>query len=269
MNLQTTCDIVIETAIEAGHLLLQGQREGFQFVRKSTAIDIVTEYDEKAEALILARLRPHFPTHRIAAEESGVTDATSPYTWHIDPIDGTVNYASGIPMYCVSIALYEDDQPLVGVIYDPERDECYWAIRGEGAFLRHASTDTPMRVQTNETLLDCVVATGFPYDRHTADLNNYAQFGAFLVKTRGMRRAGAAALDLAYVAAGRLGGYWEYKVKSWDIGAGVLLVTEAGGRVSNIDGSPHTIAPVNAIIASNGRVHDEMVSTLQTIHQID
>lgn len=276
MNLADVRDIVIETAVAAGKLLLEGQKEqsdgqtnDMGVKTKDTAIDIVTKYDQLSEALILERLKPHFPDHHIVAEESGDStsdpDDESPYTWHIDPLDGTVNYASGLPYYGVSIALYEGTTPLLGVLYAPRMDELFWAIRGEGAYLRQDRVDVPLRVSDSGRLVDCVVATGFPYDRHTAALNNYAQFGAFMVRTRGMRRLGAAALDLAYVAAGRLGGYWEFKVKSWDIAAGVLLVTEAGGTLTNIDSSPFSIAPTNQIVASNGRIHTEMVNVLATV----
>jgi myo-inositol-1(or 4)-monophosphatase len=184
------------------------------------------------------------------------------YTWYIDPLDGTTNFAHGFPVYAVSLALYEGKLPLVGVIYDPTRDECFSAAAGEGAWLASAGRTAAIRVSRQTELGDSLLATGFPYDVHSSAINNIAETAAFLKRARGLRRAGAAALDLAYVAAGRLDGYWEYKLNSWDAAAGVLLILEAGGQVTLIDGRPFQLTPKLNLIASNGHIHSAMGKVL-------
>ncbi|MCA9961726.1 MAG: inositol monophosphatase, partial [Anaerolineales bacterium] len=219
--------------------------------------------DTAAEAIILERLRTAFPDHYVIAEESGHNGTQGLYTWYIDPLDGTNNFAHGFPVFCVSLALYEGDQPLLGVIYDPLREECFTAVRGAGAFLQRGERQTRLQVSKTTEMVDAMLATGFPYDRHTSDLDNLAQTAVFLKRIQGLRRAGSAALDLAYVAAGRLDGYWEFKLHSWDVAAGVLLVQEAGGQVELIDGSPFAIAPKLSLVASNGRIQHTMRDILQ------
>ena len=217
MNLENVLNIAVETAEAAGALLRDGVRGQKSINRKSSAIDLVTEYDQAAEALILQRLQAHFPDHNFVAEESdndssSENDQNSNYIWHIDPLDGTSNFAHGFPIFCVSIALYEGERPLIGVVYDPMREECFSAVTGQGAYLTTPNNSYKLQVSTSETLLSSLLATGFPYDRHNSELDNVAQLGAFLKKAQGVRRPGAAALDMAYVAAGRLDGYWEYKL---------------------------------------------------------
>jgi myo-inositol-1(or 4)-monophosphatase len=229
---------------------------------------LVTEHDQAAEALIVQRLKSAYPDHRLVTEESaeqpGAGAAESPYTWYIDPIDGTNNFANGFPIFAVSIALYEAGQPLLGVVYDPMRDESFSAISGHGATLRSRDGSRPIRVSPEPLLLDSLLATGFPYDRHQSGDDNIAQLSAFLKSARGIRRTGAAALDMACVAAGRLDGYWEFRLQSWDLAAGVCLVLEAGGQVTDMDGGPWQIAPVVSIIASNGHIHEAMHSVLKS-----
>lgn len=268
MNWQETLSFVLAIARDAGALLVNGQQKIVNTVQKSSEIDLVTEYDQASEALILGRLRERFADHTIQAEESGTSVQDSPYSWIIDPLDGTTNFTHGFPHYSVSIALYELGQPLLGVVYDPTRKESFYAWRGQGAYLQQG--DNPpilIHVTQRNQLVQSLLGTGFPYDRHSSEHNNWPELGAFLRKGQGIRRAGSAALDMAYVAAGRLDGYWEYKLCSWDIAAGVILVQEAGGHVTMIDGAPFAIAPRLALIASNGNIHDQMVELLHPFVQ--
>jgi myo-inositol-1(or 4)-monophosphatase len=270
MNLKNVLNVAVETAEAAGALLREGVREQKSILHKSSSVDLVTQYDEAAEALILERLRGQYPDHGFVAEESGVSGQSengrkSRYTWYIDPLDGTNNFAHGFPVFCVSLALYEGDRPLVGVVYDPLRDECFSAVTGQGAFLTTPEGAIRLEVSATETLLGSLLATGFPYDRHTSELDNITQLSAFLKRAQGVRRPGAAALDLAYVAAGRLDGYWEYKLNSWDIAAGILLVEEAGGKVTGVDGRSPMLAGKIALIASNGLIHGAMMAVLEEV----
>lgn len=262
--------MAVDAADEAGALLRRGINEGKVVSRKSSAVDLLTEHDEAAEAIIIRRLRAAFPSHRLVTEESaerpGDGSAGEEYTWYIDPLDGTNNFAHGFPVFAVSIALYQADRPLVGVVYDPMRDESFSAIKGRGATVRTRDGQRPLQVSQAADLVDSLLATGFPYDRHQSSLDNMAQLNAFLKSALGIRRAGAAALDMAYVAAGRLDGYWEFKLQSWDLAAGACLVLEAGGQVTLADGSPWQITPVMSIVASNGRIHQAMHSVLQSVN---
>jgi len=271
MNLNTTYPTALAIAREAGALL----REGYlasgtahkEIELKSSSMDLVTRYDKAAETLIADRLRSAFPDHRLLAEEGATnSDGDSPYLWVVDPLDGTTNFAHGFPVFAVSMALLENGQPRLGVVYDPTRDECFSAIAGQGAWLTRADgTTEPLQVSAAQTLQESLLATGFPYDVQTSDWDNLAEFRAFLKQSRGVRRPGAAALDLAYVAAGRLDGYWEYKLSPWDIAAGVLLVQEARGRVTSIENGPIHLEGRLHLIASNGWLHEEMVGVLRGV----
>ncbi|MCB8922514.1 MAG: inositol monophosphatase [Ardenticatenaceae bacterium] len=262
MDTQSNVDIAIEIAREAGALLRQGYGQRKEITRKSTAVDWVTQYDTAAEKIILQRLETAFPGDRIIAEESGQNHHNGEYVWYIDPLDGTTNFAHSFPVFCVSIARYKGDEPVLGVIYDPLRDECFYGVRGQGAFLQSNGQTTRLQVSGATDMVNSLLATGFPYDRHNSSHDNLAQTRAFLKQVQGVRRAGAAALDMAYVAAGRLDGYWEYKLSSWDIAAGALLVQEAGGVVTEMDGRPFTITPRPSLVASNGRIHPHMLQTI-------
>lgn len=260
----------ISIAREAGALLNTGFHQAKVVQAKSSAIDLVTQYDTQAEALIARRLEREFPHDAILGEEGHKREGAngSDRIWIVDPLDGTINFAHGFPVFAVSLALFEADRPLVGVIYDPLRDECFHAATGEGAYLQTAGgKQQRLQVSTTPMLIKSLLATGFPYDRHDSRQDNVHQFGAFLKRAQGIRRAGAAAVDVAYVAAGRLDGFWEFKLGSWDIAAAVLLVQEAGGRTSAMDGTHFKLCPwqPNELIASNGQIHDEMVSVLQEI----
>ncbi len=267
MTNQETLKLTIDIAREAGALLRQGYGQKKEITRKSSAVDWVTQFDTAAEKIILERLQAAFPHHQIVAEESGDNHNNSAFIWYVDPLDGTTNFAHSFPVFCVSMALYQGKTPMVGVIYDPLRDECFYAAHGEGAYLQSSGQTARLQVTGTAELVNSLLATGFPYDRHHSDHDNVAQAQAFLKQVQGLRRAGAAALDLAYVAAGRLDGYWEYKLSSWDIAAGVLLVQEAGGTVTEMDGQPFEIVPRPSMVVSNGRIHPQMLQILAPFAQ--
>ena len=249
LDYTATLNIATTIAREAGALLMDGFGRKIAFETKSSPIDFVTEYDKSAEKQITERLVAAFPTHSLVGEEGASKNGSSNYRWYIDPLDGTNNFAHGLPIFCVSLALYENESPLIAVIYQPVLDECFTAIAGHGAFLECRGKRTRLAVSATDNLTQSIVATGFPYDHQWSAHNNVTQLGAMLPQVQGIRRAGSAALDLAYVAAGRLDGYWEFKLHSWDVAAGVLLVQEAGGVVTGVDGSPYQIATRLDLIA--------------------
>lgn len=257
-------DIAKAIAIVAGNSL----RDSYHRPRKidyKGDIDLVTQADRDAEATIVAALRERFPSHAILAEESAKhTLEDNALTWVVDPLDGTTNFAHGFPVFAVSIALIDGGDPLVGVIYDPLRDELFAAARGRGATLN----DTPIRVSPVDALRRALLATGFPYDRHVAEDNNTESFCRFIRRAQGVRRAGAAALDLAYVACGRLDGFWEFRLHPWDVGAGILLAHEAGGLVTDYAGNSDGGLPIQGeqIVASNGLIHAEMIDVLRELY---
>ncbi|MCU0511530.1 MAG: inositol monophosphatase [Anaerolineae bacterium] len=266
MDFSAAVDTVAAIARAAGDIILRHYAAPVAQSAKTTAIDIVTAADTEAEALIVAALRDHFPDHAILGEEGGAAGqsaATADYCWYVDPIDGTVNFAARLPYFCTSIALADQERrPLLGVVYDPTRRELFSAVRGSGAFLN----GQPLRVSSTPTLLQSVVTTGFPYDRFTNPDNNLKEWTAFLTKVRGERRLGAAALDFAYVAAARLDGYWEKDLKLWDVMAGILLVQEAGGTVTDYAGAdrPQRLER-GRYVASNGHIHGEMLAVLASV----
>lgn len=249
-------DSAVSAALAAGRL--QRSRFATDFVVDlKGAKDLVTELDTASEALIVGMLRQQFPDHGILAEEGQYPPGNGHHTWIIDPIDGTTNFAHGFPWFCSSIALEQEGQLLVGVIYNPMTDELFTATAGGGAFLNGRR----LKVSQRAPLAGALLGTGFPYDCATHPENNFDHFIRFQKAARGIRRAGAAALDLAYLAAGRLDGFWEVKLKPWDVAAGTLLIQEAGGTVSSFDGSPYTVRN-HRILASNGLIHHEMVAML-------
>lgn len=245
-----------ETARRAGALLLDGLARRRTIELKS-AYEVVTEADRASEALIVSAIHDAFPDHAVLAEEGGSVERDSPFLWIIDPLDGTNNYAHGFPFFSVSIALMEHDALILGVVFDPLRDELFATERGAGAWCN----ERRLRVSETPTLAASLVSTGFPYDYATTVDNNTRQFARIQARTQGVRRAGSAALDLAYVAAGRLDAHWELRLKPWDTAAGALLVLEAGGRLSDWRGAPWN--PWNdRLVASNGRIHDEVIAAL-------
>jgi len=256
----STWNSYLHTAVEAAHLAGSYQRHRFTSpltVDIKGDKDLVTEVDRESERLIVELLLKHYPDHTILAEEGTYPVGSSNMRWIIDPVDGTTNYAHGFPWFCVSIGLEADGELVAGVIYNPIYNELFTATKQGGAFLNGRTLQVSARSPLRETLL----GTGFPYDCATDPANNFDNFIAFQKTARGIRRAGAAALDLAAVAAGRLDGFWEMKLKPWDMAAGVLLVQEAGGSVTGFDGAPFDMSS-GRIVASNGLIHAEMVSLL-------
>ncbi|MDT7688914.1 MAG: monophosphatase [Acidobacteriota bacterium] len=253
-------NFAIQTARDAGRVLAEKFGRALQVSNKGD-IDLVTEADVASERLIIERIRSYHPRHAILTEESGdvaeAGGADSEYKWVIDPLDGTTNYAHGYPIFCVSIALEHDGKVVVGVVYDPTRDELFAAERGEGATLNGRR----IRVSDTDDFNRSLLCTGFPYDvRERGDFARH--FRNFIMRAQSVRRDGSAALDLAYVAAGRFEGFYEEGLRPWDVAAGVLLVEEAGGRVTHFDGSAFDIY-TPPIAASNGLVHDTMLGVLQ------
>jgi myo-inositol-1(or 4)-monophosphatase len=252
-------NFAIQAARDAGQILAERFGRAIQITQKGD-IDIVTEADLAAERLITERIRSYYPRHAILAEESGVTlaigDQQSEFKWIIDPLDGTTNYAHGYPCFCVSIALEHQDEIEIGVIYDPTRDELFAAERGAGATLNGRT----IRVSEVDDLNRAMLCTGFPYDvRERGDFARH--FSSFIMRAQAVRRDGSAALDLAYVACGKFDGFWEEGLNPWDVAAGVLLIEEAGGRVSRYDGSPFDIY-TPPIMTSNGLIHEAMMRVL-------
>ena len=220
--------------------------------------DLVTDADRAAEQKIVELLGARFPEHGILAEERGAVPGSAPYRWIVDPLDGTTNYAHGVPHYCVSIAVEGPQGVLAGAIFDPVRDELFLAGRGQGATLN----GKPLRVGTTVALADALLATGFPYDLWTNPTHTLSLFDTFATQARGMRRLGSAALDLAYVAAGRFDGFFEFKLKAWDVAAGALLVREAGGTVSHLRGGPLDLAHAD-VLAANPALHAQMLGVVR------
>jgi myo-inositol-1(or 4)-monophosphatase len=245
-----------DTARKAGQLLKEGL-SGPREIRYKGAIDLVTEMDVASEKLILEAIRANYPDHAILAEESGRSDQPdSRYRWVVDPLDGTTNYAHGLPIFCVSIGLEVDGEPLLGAIYAPMLDELYWAETGQGAYLN----GTKLSVSATTELEKSLLVTGFPYDVRVKS-DNLVHFSNFLLTSQAVRRLGSAAIDLAWVAAGRFDGFWEPRLGAWDMCAGAVLVREAGGLVTAYDGGPFSIYE-KQILASNGHVHQAMMETL-------
>ncbi len=228
-------------------------------IDKKGAIDLVTEVDLEVERMFRALVAERFPDHHVLAEEMGGGLAVPPGPcWVFDPIDGTTNYAHGLPIFCASLALELDGRAEVAAVYDPTRDELFAAERGRGAFLN----GRPIRVSSTAKLVDAMLVTGFPYDVHQRVDEIVGLFAAFVGEARAVRRLGSAALDLCYVAAGRLDGFWERDLKPWDIAAGALLVAEAGGRVTKMDGSPFS-SRGGEVLATNGRIHEAMLDIIR------
>ncbi len=252
-------NFAIQTARDAGRLLAERFGRALQITNKSE-LDLVTESDLASERLIIERIKTYHPRHAILAEESGASGpadrAGDEGCWIIDPLDGTTNYAHGYPCFCVSIGLEHKGRMEIGVVYDPMRDEMFSAERGEGASLNGRR----IGVSPVASLAGALLCTGFPYD--VRERSEFARhFANFIMNAQGVRRDGAAALDLAYVACGRFDGFWEEGLKPWDVAAGVLLVEEAGGRVSKYDGGSVSVY-TPPILASNGLLHEPMMRVL-------
>ncbi|MGA2420706.1 MAG: inositol monophosphatase family protein [Candidatus Acidiferrum sp.] len=253
----------VEIAKEAGAILREEAKHPAQISYKRE-VDLVTQADKRSEKLIVEKLTKYFPSHAIVAEEGSGHESTSQFRWHVDPLDGTTNFAHGYPCFCVSIALAQQtpatpgsapaarDTLVCGVVYDPMHEELFAAARGEGATLNGAK----IHVSQNATLSTSLLCTGFPVHERYASPNVH-YYSDFTMRSHGVRRDGSAALDLANVACGRFEGFWEFGLKNWDTAAGVLLIQEAGGHVSDFAGHPYELGgPV--ILASNGLIHEEM-----------
>jgi myo-inositol-1(or 4)-monophosphatase len=244
-------------AFGAGKILKEGYGSNFQIDMKGK-IDLVTEIDRRSEDYLVGAIRSQFPSHKVITEERGVIQGENSQVWYIDPLDGTVNYAHGVPIFSVSIAYMENNQVVMGAVYDPMQAELYVAERGQGTRLNGRL----LRVSKASVLDQSLLVTGFPYDMHTNPVNNLDHYANFALRSRGVRRLGSAAIDLAYVAAGRFDGFWEIRIHNWDIAAGSLLVEEAGGKVTDLRGGPDFISAEPSILASNGRIHDQMLAVL-------
>ncbi len=244
-----------EAASVAGTLIRESWLQPKKIDYKG-AIDLVTSVDRECERRIVDIVQKNCPNHSILAEENtDLVGAQASHRWIIDPLDGTTNFAHGYPHFCISIALERDGEIILGLVYDPLRRECFRAVLGQGASLNGA----PIRTSRTQELDKSLLATGFPYDqRDNADLY-LTFFKAFMTRTQGIRRNGAAALDLCYVACGRVDGFWELKLRPWDTAAGSLMVTEAGGKISNFAGGPFSIWGAEAL-ASNHAIHAQMVA---------
>lgn len=253
-------ELAIRAAHEAGAILRDFTARGFEVSQKGR-INLVTEADHASEALIKSLISQHYPDHNILAEESGLREpANSSYRWIIDPLDGTTNFAHGFPCYAVSIGLEKDGEMIVGVIYDPSRDEIFTAERGSGAFMN----GIPIRVSAVDLLERALVVSGFPYDVRERMHEYLPAWQKFLERAQGVRRLGAAAIDMAYVANGRLDGFWEFGLNAWDTAAGWIIIEEAGGRVTNTAGGPFENARPS-LLCTNGLIHDEMLEVLASL----
>jgi myo-inositol-1(or 4)-monophosphatase len=245
-------ETAVEIAREAGSLLVRYLERRLPFERKGE-FDLITEADRSSERLVVEKLRTYFPLHTIMAEEGGVSEGNSEYRWYVDPLDGTTNFAHGFPMFNVTLGLERAGEMIAGVIYDPVREEMFTAEQGCGAYLNQR------RIHVSQTprLADSLGSTGFPSRKrsHNVNIHFYYQLA---MASHGVRRTGSAALDLAYVACGRLDFFWEFGLKPWDQAAGTLLVREAGGRISDMTGQPHSITASEHLLADNSLLHEEV-----------
>jgi myo-inositol-1(or 4)-monophosphatase len=250
-------ELLLGLAREAGALQKQRFAEPREIQTKSSAIDLVTDVDRACDALIRRRVRAAFPDDGLLTEEAAEQPGASGWRWIVDPLDGTTNYAHGFPHFAVSIAVEREGRALLGAIFDPIKDELFHAVRDGGSFRNGQA----VRVSAAEKLERSLLATGFPYTVHAAAGDNLEYFGRFIRCAQAVRRAGSAALDLAYVACGRFDGFWELSLHPWDVSAGLLMIEEAGGVHSDFDGSA-TPADASRVVASNGRVHAAMLEVL-------
>lgn len=256
--------VAIRAAKAAGAVLRRSFAKEIRIEYKG-ALNLVTEADRAAEAVVVQTIRKRFPDHRFLAEEGGeyktggATDQEiSIHKWIIDPLDGTTNFAHTFPAFCVSIGLETRGEVVLGVVYNPIREEIFLAEKGRGATLNGRL----IRVSKTEKLNESLLVTGFAYDVRDDTTNNLDHFGNFIRRTHGVRRTGSAALDLCYVACGRFDGFWEMKLSPWDTAAGMLILQEAGGRVTTFSGEPYSIY-LKEVLATNGKIHSEMVEVLE------
>ncbi len=244
------------TARAAGRMLADNRPDKLQIEYKGV-INLVTEMDKKCEAFIVDQLTSAFPDHAIVAEEGSEVAAHSKFCWFIDPLDGTTNYTHGLPIYCVSIALEHAGELVCGAIYDPNQEEMFTATKGGGFFLNGKQQSVSLEID----LLKSLLVTGFPYDIRESSEDNLTNFATFAKRARAVRRLGSAALDCCWTACGRFDGFWELKLSPWDLAAGVLMVREAGGQVTDLDGQSFDLHS-GRILATNGKIHQQMMDVL-------
>jgi len=260
MDKHSLLALAVEAAHAAGKILRQGFGTSFNVTSKAGRHNLVTEYDLQCEESIIAFLRAATPDASFLAEESGETGLPGELVWVIDPLDGTVNFAHGIPIFCVSIAAVVNNIPVCGVIHQPLLNETFTSVQGEGAFLNGVR----LHVSQTPTIQDSILVTGFPYNVHENPMHCIETFSSVVGRGLPVRRLGSAALDLAYIAAGRFDGYWEVELHEWDMAVGALLVTEAGGVVSHYRGRPFQLGKDN-IVATNGLIHNELLAILSEV----
>jgi myo-inositol-1(or 4)-monophosphatase len=252
--------IAKKLAHDAGQLALKYQKKGLKVQTKGDHTNMVTDADKACEKLIINTIKKNFPDHEILSEETGKTEGNSEYKWIVDPIDGTTNFVHGIPIFAISIAVIKAGKPVIGVVEIPALGETFWAKEGQGAFLDKER----IHVSKVNKVKDSLLATGFPYERKARYKKNMELMDAFYQPSHGVRRFGSAAIDLCYVATGRFDAYWEYGLKPWDIAAGKIILEEAGGMITNMDGSKLDPKKEN-FLASNGLLHQEMLGTIKRL----
>jgi len=257
--MQPTLSYIETLARKAGGILHDGYNTDHQVDYKGV-IDLVTEVDRQSEDYLLGEVQRDFPDHHIFSEESGIIEGNDDHIWYIDPLDGTVNYAHHIPIFCVSIAYAFNGCLTLGAVYDPMRDEMFLAERGKGATLNGKSIHVSSTTELQKSLL----VTGFPYDAWNTEQDNFNNFIKFGKLSRGVRRFGSAALDLSYVAAGRFDGFWELALKPWDVAAGGLICEEAGAHVTNVKGTADYISPPQSVVAATPGIHKRMLDELHS-----
>jgi len=250
-------NFAVSVAKDAGRLLRDRVGTSIDIEHKGS-INLVTDVDIASETLIRDAITTYYPRHEILAEEGGLAESSSEYRWIVDPLDGTTNYAHGYPNFCVSIALEHRGEIVLGVVYDPMREELFTAERGGGATFNNRA----IRVSRTDELMQSMLSTGFPYDIKTSKLTNLDHWSNFAMNAQALRRDGAAALDLCYTACGRFDGFWELNLSPWDTAAGALMVTEAGGRVTDFSGGDFSNYKPE-VVASNGLIHDRMIEVIR------
>lgn len=261
----TPIKLAISVATEAGDILRNqiGKIQSEHILNKRP-FDYVTAIDKKCEALIIAGIKKHFPTHEILAEESGKSKHEDSYCWIIDPLDGTTNFIHGVPHCAISIALGKENEIILGVIYDPFRNELFYAEKGKGAFCN----SSPINVSNQKNENYCLISTGFPFKNRELLDRYWSVLSEIFLKVSGIRRTGSAALDLAYVACGRFDGFWELRLSPWDIAAGSVIVTEAGGKITDFEENNNHIWNGN-VIATNAHIHDFMLQKVRRIFSVN
>lgn len=263
MDMKSVLANVKQWALEVGKIQLEKFNGDIKYSSKSTKIDMVTEVDILSEKIIIEKIKENYPDHSILSEEKGKLNLDSPYTWVIDPLDGTNNYLHAFPIFCISIALKYLEETVLGVVYVPKLDEMFCSIKGEGAFLNNEKIE----VGKKEDLGDCILTTGFPYDKKISEHNNVNLFTSLVRDLQGIRRTGSAAFDLCSVACGRIDGYWELKLSLWDLAAGELIVREAGGKVITSKIKKENGEEGINIIAANEKVLDLICERVNKVHK--